>query len=79
MWPAMIIKINSVANHSAGMLRGFKSLTMHILLPQRSNGTLHDPVFLRAIGRGELLLQSIASDQGGAALACKDQSIVRLK
>lgn len=67
MWPAMVIKMNPVANHPTGMLQGFKSLPMHTLLLQRSNDTLHHPVLLRAMGRNEFLLQSVASDQGGVA------------
>ena len=58
MWPAMVIKMNLVANHPTGMLQGFKSLPMHTLLLQRSNDTPHDPVLLRAMGRDEFLLQS---------------------
>lgn len=57
MWPAKVIKMNPVVNHSAGMLQGFKSLPIHTLLLQRSNDTLHHPVLLRAMGRDELLLQ----------------------
>lgn len=77
MWPAMVIKMNPVTNHSTGMLQGFKSLPMHTLLLQRSNDTLHYSILLRAMERDELLLQCIASDQDGVASASKNKSIVR--
>ena len=75
MRPALVIKPNPVTDDSIGMLQGLKPLTMNTLLFQGSDYTLDHPVLLGTVGRDELLLQAVASDQGCEASA-KDQAIV---
>ena len=77
MGPALVIKPNPVTDDSIGMLQGLKPLTMNTLLFQGSDYTLDHPVLLRTVGRNELLLQTVASDQCCEAPAGKDQAIVR--
>ena len=77
MRPALVVKPNPVTDDSIGMLQGFKPLTMNALLFQRSDHTLDHPVLLRAVGRDELLLQAVASDQRREASAGEGQAIVR--
>ena len=79
MRPALVVKPNPVTDDSIGMLQGLKPLTMNTLLFQGSDHTPDRPVLLRAVGRDELLLQTIASDQGCEASAGEDQAIVRSK
>ena len=76
MRPALVVKPNPVTDDSIGMLQGLKPLTMNTLLFQSSDHTLDHPVLVGTVGRDELLLQAVASDQGCEASAGKDQAIV---
>jgi len=73
----LVVKPNPVTDDSIGMLQGLKPLTMNTLLFQGSDHTLDHPVLLGTVGRDELLLQTIASDQGREASAGKDQAVIR--
>ena len=79
MRPALVVKPNPVTDDSIGMLQGLKPLTMNTLLFQGSDYTLDHPVLLGTVGRDELLLQAVASDQGCEAPAGEDQTVVRAK
>ncbi|CAM8624888.1 hypothetical protein MCEMIE11_00275 [Burkholderiales bacterium] len=79
MRPALVIKPNPVTDYSIGMLQSLKPFTMNTLLFQSSDYALDHPVLLRTVGRDELLLQAVASEQGCEASAGKDQAIVRAK
>jgi len=59
------------------MLKALEAVTVHALLLQRPNDPLDHPVLLGAVGRDELLLQSIAPDQPGIVSNGKNQAIVR--
>jgi hypothetical protein len=50
---------------------------MITLLSQGSYHALDHPVLLRAVGHYELLLQTVASNQGCEASAGKDQAVVK--
>ena len=58
------------------MLNALEAMTVDALLFQRPNDPLDHPVLLRAVGRDELLLQSIAPDQAGVVATCKNQTVV---
>ena len=58
------------------MLKALEVMTVDTLLFQRPNDPLDHPVLLRAVGRYELLLQSIAPDQAGIVATCKNQAVV---
>lgn len=77
MRPAVVIKMDPITDHPAGMLQCFKPLPMDALLFQRPDHSLDHAVLLRAMRRDELLFKPIASDQGCKAFAGKDQAIVR--
>ena len=72
MRPALIIKPNPVTDDSIGMLQGLEPLTMNTLLFQSSDNALDHPVLLGTVGRDELLLQTVASNQGCEVPAGKD-------
>ncbi len=58
------------------MLNALEAMTVDALLFQRPNDPLDHSVLLRAVGRDELLLQSIALDQAGVVATCKNQTVV---
>ena len=58
------------------MLNALEAMTVDALRFQRPNDPLDHPVLLRAVGRDELLLQSIAPDQAGVVATCKNQTVV---
>ena len=64
MRPAVVIKMDPITDHSAGMLQCLKPLPMDALLSQGPDHPLHHSFLLRAMRRDELLFQPIASDQG---------------
>lgn len=51
-------------------------MTADALLFQRPNDQLDHPFPLKAVGRDELLLQSIAPDQASVVATCKNQTVV---
>jgi len=77
MRPALVVKPNPVTDDSICMLQGLKPLTMNTLLFKGSDYTLDHPVLLGTVWRDELLLQTIASNQGREASVGEDQAIVR--
>jgi len=62
MRPAVVIKMDPITDHPAGMLQCFKPLPMDALLFQRPDHSLDHAVLLRAMRRDELLFKPIASD-----------------
>jgi hypothetical protein len=55
MRPAVVIKMDSITDHPAGMLQGFKPLPVDALLFERPDHPLNNAVLLGAMRRDELL------------------------
>ena len=73
----VVVEANSVANDSAGVLQTLESVTMHALVFESADHPLHHAVLFWAVGRDDLLLQTVALDQRCVAAACEDQAVVR--
>ena len=79
MRPQIIVEGNPVTQHSAGMLNGFKAVTMHALFFDGSDQSFDHAVLLWAMRGNELLLEPVALHQCGVAAGCEDQPIIRSK
>ncbi len=79
MWPHIVVEGNPVTEHTAGVLDGFKAVTMHALLLNRADQSFDHAVLLRAMRSNELLLQPVAFDQCGVAAGGEDQPIIGSK
>jgi len=77
MGPLVVVELDPVADHAAGVLQGFEAVAVDALLLQRANHPLHEAVLLRGVGRDEFLLQAIAFDQRRVTAAGEDQAVVR--
>lgn len=73
----MVIEADPVADGTRGVLDAVEALAMNTLLFQGPDHTLNHAVLLRAVGRDELLLQTVAFHQGCVFSTRKDQAIVR--
>lgn len=76
MRSAVVVELDPVGNHSAGVLLAFKSMSMGALHIKRSDQALDHAVLLRAVRRDELLAQAVAFDQAGKAEAGEDETVV---
>jgi len=74
--PLVVVKANPVTNDPTGVLQGLKAVAVHALILQGADHPLHHPVLLRAVGRDEFLLQTVAFNQCGVTPAGKYQAIV---
>ena len=72
MRPQIIVEGNPVTQHAAGMLDGFKAVTMHTLFLDRTDKSFDHAVLLWAMRRNELLLQPVALDQSRVAAGRED-------
>ncbi len=79
MWSHIVVEGNPVTQHTAGVLDGFKAVTMHALLFYRTDQSFDHPVLLRAMRGNELLLQPVALHRCGVAARGEDQAIIRAK
>jgi len=52
---SVIVKLNPVTDHAAGVLQGLEAMSMRALLLERSNDSLDHAILLRAMRRDELL------------------------
>ena len=75
----MVVKVSPVTNVSAGVLQGLKAVTVHVLLLQNADYSVHHPILFRRLRRDEFLLQPIAFDQCHIAAAGEYQAVVRAK
>lgn len=57
----MVVELNPIANHTAGVLLTFEATVVRTLLLQRSDQSLDHAVLLWALWRDELLLQAITA------------------
>lgn len=65
----MVVEPDPVGNHSHGMLLALKAMSVRALLLQRPDDAFDHAVLLWAVGRDELLLESVALDQTRVAPA----------
>ena len=65
----MVVKENSVTNHSAGVLQALNAVSMRALLLDRSDHAFNHSVLLKAVRSYELLAQSVAPDQSSVMAA----------
>lgn len=79
MRPQIIVEGNPVTQYTAGMLDGFKAVTMNALLFNGSDQSFDHPVLLRAMRGNEFLLQPVALHQSGIAARSEDQPIIGSK
>ena len=67
MRPQMIVEGNPATQHTAGMLDGFKAITMYALFFDGADQSFDHAVLLRAMRGNELLLQPVALNVCGVA------------
>lgn len=79
MRPHIVVEGNPVTQHSAGVLDGFKAVTMHALFLDGSDQSFNHPILLWAMRGNELLLQPVALDQSRVAAGREDQPIIGSK
>jgi hypothetical protein len=60
----VVIETDPVTDDTTGVLQGLESMTMNALVLESSDGPLDHAVLLRGVRGDELLLQSVAFDQG---------------
>jgi hypothetical protein len=77
MGPLVVVELDPIADHAAGVLQGFEAVAVDALLFQRADHPLHETVLLRGVGRDELLLQAVTFDQRRLVAAGEDQAVVR--
>ena len=63
MGTPVVIKADPIGYDTAGVLQGFKPMAVNALVLERSDDALDHAVLLGAIGRDELLLQTVAAHQ----------------
>ena len=56
----MVVKLNPVGNHPAGVLQSFEPMPMHALLFKHAYHSLNHAVLLWTVRRDELLPQAMA-------------------
>ena len=50
MRPLVVVELDPVADHAAGVLQGFEAVAVDALLLQRPDHPLHQAVLLRGVG-----------------------------
>lgn len=73
--PVVVVEADPVCDDPTSMLQGLEAMPMHALLFDRADQSLHQAVLLWRVGRDELLLKSIVSNQCGIATASEDQPL----
>ena len=73
----MVVEADPIADGTRGVLDAVEALAMDALLFQGPDYTLDHAVLLRAVGRDELLPQTVAFHQGRLFSTREDQAIVR--
>ena len=76
MWTLVVVKLNPVADHAAGVLQSLETMPVRALFLQSSDYPFHHAILLRTVRRDELLLKAIATHQGREAAAGEDQAVV---
>lgn len=72
----MIVELDPVGQHAAGMLEGFEAMPVNALLFDRANHALDQTILLRTVGCDEFLLEPIPAHQRRIAATRKDEPIV---
>lgn len=72
MWATVVVEADPVADGACRMLNAVEALAMDALLLQRPDNALDHAVLLRAVRRDELLLQAVATDEGGVSPTGKE-------
>lgn len=75
----MVIKLNPGGSRSACTLQGLESVPVHTLLFKRPDDSFHHAGLLRAVRRGELLLQAVAANQLRVNPARINQTVVAFR
>lgn len=72
----MVVELDPIGNHAAGMLQRLEAMAVYALLLERADDALDHPVPLRAMRRDELLTQTVAAYQGRVVAAREDPPVV---
>lgn len=72
----MVVELDPIADHSAGVLLVFEAVAVRALLLQGADDPLDHAVLLRAVRRDELLFQSVAAHQLRVAATGEHQAVV---
>lgn len=70
----MVVKLNPVADHAAGVLQSLETMPVRALFLQSVDYPLHYAILLRAVRCYELLLETIATHQSREGAAGEDQA-----
>ena len=69
MWTLVVVKLNPVADHAAGVLQRLEAIPVLAILLQCTDDALDHAVLLRAVCRDEFLTQAVATHQCREAAA----------
>lgn len=76
MRAAVVVEGDPVSDDPRRMLDALEAMAVNALLLEGPDDALDHAVLLGAVGRDELLLQAVASDQRREVAAGEDQTIV---
>lgn len=76
MRAAVVVEADPVTDDAGRVLGALEAMAMNALLLERADDPLDHAFLLRAVRGNELLLQTIAADQGREMAACEDQAVV---
>ncbi len=75
----MVIEANPIRDHMAGVLQGLEPVAMIALIFEGSDDPLDHAVLFAAVGRDELLTQTIVFDESSVASAGEHETVIGSK
>ena len=75
MGPTVVVEADPLCDYARGVLLGFKAMTIHTLLFQRSDDPFDHAVLLRTVRRDELLPKTITAHETRVGSRGEDQAV----